>query len=284
MQVIYADVLIILNTIITFILLLAVARLLHIHVIFIRLIGASFVGGISALIIFLPDMGIILSAVVKFLLSFIICTLAFAPETAKSLLRGVLLFFAVSFSFAGAMMGLSALGDNSIIHYLNGYTYIELSAASLIFSCVLFYLLLNIFSKLTAKKISDTISCTVICENTLKIEGIIDSGCVVTDPVTGELIVIVPIKKAEAIADESVKEYFNGEPLGKLRLIPIKTVSGSSLLPCIRRDIKVEIDGSVHNLGRVLVAFTNKDTEVAVVPMALISDLAGEEKCLRKLG
>ncbi|MDR1630911.1 MAG: sigma-E processing peptidase SpoIIGA, partial [Oscillospiraceae bacterium] len=84
-QVIYIDVLIVLNILLTYLLLLATSHMLRNEPPTGRMLAGSFLGGAYSLIILAPPFGLFLSTVIKLLLSLSIVTVTFKPRSLRGL-------------------------------------------------------------------------------------------------------------------------------------------------------------------------------------------------------
>ena len=244
-QVIYLDVLIFLNTIITFLLLMASSRLMKIYPSPGRFVIASVLGGFSSLIILAPDMGLLLSLLTKLIFSVIIVVSAYNPKSVAAIAKGTGYFFAVSFLFAGMMLFASSLPGISIVNYNNGVAYINLSFFSLIAACVICYAVTVILGKITKSKTADTVVMNIGITSggkTVNCSAILDTGNSLTDPFTGEGVIIADRFTLSEILPENIKTYLEtGNSEKAIRLLPCKTVTGTALLPCFRAE-KIRIN------------------------------------------
>ena len=104
--VIYVDELIFLNTIINYFLILTSAFISRSDFSRLRILAGSFVGGISSMLIFLPQLHIVLSVAIKAALSVLIVICSFRFRGLRGFLRICLSFVVVNLLFAGAMLAL----------------------------------------------------------------------------------------------------------------------------------------------------------------------------------
>ncbi|MBO5955874.1 MAG: sigma-E processing peptidase SpoIIGA, partial [Clostridia bacterium] len=160
-QVIYIDVLVFLNTAITFLLLLATSKIIKLTPSAGRYVCGALLGGMSSLIIFAPDMGLMLSLITKLLFSVIIVSAVYHPKRLKKLARETSYFFAVSFVFAGVMLCISSLPGISAVSYNNGIAYIDLSIFSLIAASVICYAVTVLLNRFTGYSDDGEILCSI---------------------------------------------------------------------------------------------------------------------------
>ena len=273
-QVIYLDVLIFLNTIITFLLLLASSRLMKIYPSPGRFVIASVLGGISSLIILAPDLGFLLSLMTKLLFSLIIVISAYNPKSVSAIAKETGYFFVVSFIFAGMMLFASSLPGISIVNYNNGAAYINLSFFSLIAACVICYGVTVILGKITKNKAADTAVFNIEItsgEKTINCSAIIDTGNSLTDPFTGEGVIIGDKFTLSAILPENIKIYLEtGNSENAIRLIPCKTIAGSALLPCFRVEkIRINDKKFSYEIANPEIAVSSQSMTDIILPSSI---------------
>lgn len=273
-QVIYLDVLIFLNTIITFLLLLASSRLMKIYPSPGRFAIASVLGGISSLIILAPDLGFFLSLLTKLLFSLIIVISAYNPRSVAAIAKETGYFFVANFIFAGMMLFASSLPGISIVNYNNGAAYINFSFFSLVASCVICYAVTVILGKITKNKASDTVIFNIEItsgEKTINCSAILDTGNALTDPFTGESVIIADKFTLSEILPKNIKTYLcTGNSENGIRLIPCKTVAGSTLLPCFRAEkIRIKEKDSSYEINNAEIAVSDQMMTEVILPSSI---------------
>lgn len=277
-QVIYIDVLIALNIIITFLLLLASSRLMKTAPSPGRLVLGSVLGGASSLIILAPDLGFLLSLLTKLLFSVIIVIAVYNPKTVRAILMKTGYFFAVSFIFAGMMLFASSLPGISVVNYNNGAVYINFSFFSLIAACVLCYVITCILSKVTGHKTSsDTVFDIRIMHNGVSVRGqaLLDTGNSLADPFTGEAVIIANRTFVGGILPADIKLWLDksGEQCEKIRLIPFSALGSSGLLPAFKAD-KVIINDTKNEyiIKNAEIAVSSSDLPDAILPPEVLAN------------
>lgn len=270
-QVIYLDVLIFLNTVITFLLLLTSSHLMKIYPTAGRFTLASILGGLSSLIIIAPDLGLPLSLLTRLLFSLIIVVAAYNPKSIPAIAKETGYFFTVNFIFAGIMLFASSLPGISLISYNNGAVYINFSFFSLVGACVICYAVVCILGKITKNKLADTVICNIEithCGKSVNTSAIIDTGNALTDPFTGHKVIVADRFVLSDILPENIGNYLNGNPdESGIKLIPCNTVSGSSLLPCFKADrIKVSANNRSYELHNTQIAVSSRNLPDVILP------------------
>lgn len=276
-QVIYIDVLIFLNIIITFVLIHASGRLMRIYPSAGRMTIASILGGFSSLIILAPEMGLIISLLIKLLFSLIIVVCAFNPRSFSAIARETAYFFAVNFIFAGIMLFVASLPGISIVQYNNGAVYINFSFISLIASCLVCYgvtVILGKFSKYKGANCEVMGAEIFVGGKSVKCAAIADTGNALTDPYTSKPLIVADKFTLTPVLPENVRKYLeNGSCTDAIKLIPCKTVSGSSLMPCFKAD-KIIIKGEKLHLelsGREIAVSSQTLAEI-ILPPSILSE------------
>ncbi len=231
---VYADILIAVNFIVDYFLLRLTAIFLHKNPPLWRMVLAALFAAASALVIFLPPMGTALEAFMRLILSAAITLVAFGFEGLRALIRVSLCFFAVSFGFAGAMLGLWTLfkPQGMVIH--NSAVYFDISPLFLIgFSAVGYFasaILKSVFSR--NAPLADRCEITLSANrSTITLTAIIDSGNSLEDLFGGEIIIVereimdglFPFEKEES----------------RYRAIPCSGALGAGLLDGMRCDSAV---------------------------------------------
>lgn len=283
-QVIYIDVLVFLNTAITFLLLLATSKIIKLTPSAGRYVIGSLLGGASSLIIFAPDMGLILSLITKLLFSLIIVSAVYNPRKPKSLFKQTGYFFVVSFIFAGIMICISSLPGISIISYNNGVAYIDLSMFSLICASVICYVVTTILNRITGYSNDGEILYNIKIKNdgkSVSMSAVLDTGNSLADPFTGESLIVASVQDVEQLLTDDIKSYLTGnlDRCGKLRLAPCSTVSGESLLPVFKAD-EVQIIGNGQSvlLHNVSIAVCSADIDNIILPSNILDNCKRRKK------
>ncbi|MBR3596629.1 MAG: sigma-E processing peptidase SpoIIGA [Clostridia bacterium] len=281
--VIYADILIFINVIITFILLLTTADIVHIHSGKIRFISGSFIGGLFSLIILAPSINFFLMLFIRFIMCLIIVLISFRTSTVKNMLRCLCGFSVISFLYAGIISFVSQIIFPSHIFYNNGYAYYEFNSLSLILITVITFLIIRTINlKVFVKNRKDLIFDIEIFmnESSVFVKALYDSGNSIKDYYTGRPVIIVNFSSVSCILTDEHKEKIktligdcseisisNG-----IRLLPVNTLGTRKILPVITADKAVVRNCDIYNICyKPGVAFTD-DTFNGKQYEALIND------------
>lgn len=222
---VYVDILIILNTIVNYFILLAVDKILRIHSKRWRVLLGGAVGGVSSLLLFIENLGIIMT-LLKIATAIIMTAITFGVKPAKRLVKSIFLLFAITFLFGGVMFAIYMFFDKDVLIYSNGIVYFDIDLTFLIICTVISYVVITIISKITDKKAPKSKEYYVTVENagkTISCTALMDTGNNLREPFSGFPVIMLD------------KELFNRLFVeDKIRLIPVSTINGESVIKAFR--------------------------------------------------
>ena len=289
---VYADVLVGLNIIITYLIIVSV-RLISKRATNKWGVGiASLIGGFSSLIIFYEDIPVLVSVIYKLLVAGLITGVGFLPRSVRGFLKVFLSFFAISFLFGGVMYALEITFNPQNILYMNGTVYFDMSITYLVGSVLLIYgafMVVNFL--LTKHAVKNKIyEVKITFRNTeITLRGFGDTGNnlkygVSARPVIiGELSALAPIFSFEElkILKSGMYENIPDTLVGKLHLVPCQTISGDCFLPAvIPEKVEIKSGNKKTNSLKFCLALSNKklsDGEYNVILHNSIIDAQWEE-------
>ena len=251
-MVVYADVLIVLNTLITYFILLASRIFSRASAKTGRLVLASLLGGITSLYIFLPTQHYVLEFLAKLIFSAAITFLAFGFGKVKRFLQCFFAFFAVSFIYAGFMMGFwSFLRPNGMV-INNGVVYFSISPLVLISATVVCYFLITFLKHVFKRRDAEACHKIITVQyagDLFAFDCIVDSGNSISDPFGGSKVIILGKNAAIELFGRTVVENMlrletNSRYYKKLRLLPYKTISGNGLMPALQVEKAITAEGT----------------------------------------
>lgn len=248
-QIIYADVLFIVNFSMDFIALYITSKLIHHHISILALIFSAGIGGTYGVISVISSGNGIINALINLSIAALMCFIVFGSHSLLLLIRNTLTFYGISFLMGGAMTGIfymtnkGALGRGVVINGEPNTIYSEISPISLIlcaFAAVMFsYLCSLIMKKIKSVKKADI---TVRFNGKeITFTGICDTGNLLTDPISSLPCIICSFQKFKHLIpntliplfrDKNVGllEYIDPELSKKIRIIPMRGVGSSGIL------------------------------------------------------
>ena len=244
--VIYADVLFILNTYITYAILLLTGLFLQASPKRLRLLFASIIGGFASLLILIPQVSDTFLGVVRLVLCLGLPLVSFSYKGIRVLIRQMTVFLIINFIFAGIMFALWYFVNPKAMYYNTGIVYFDIDAMSLIVITAVCYFTVKLFSRITRQRApKNTIyDVYITIENEeLYLKGFLDTGNCLKDPFTSSDVIIADRRALQKYfpLKQDMNSIIESSSL-KIRYLPCTTVSGSSLLPVFRCD-KVKIKG-----------------------------------------
>ena len=245
-MVIYADILVILNLIVDYMLLLVTGKIIKLRPPAVRQIAAAFVGGLTSLYIFAPSGGTIGGIFIRIASCAVMVLISFGFKSLKCFARGCAVLMIVCFAYGGIMTALWYLLKPDGMAVINSVVYFNISPAVLIGSSVTVYLLYTAFYSLLKKNsaLAERCNITVFAgDGKVNMEGIIDTGNSIEDTFGNSEVIITDSKGAAALfgnidieSNESLKSRY--------RLMPCGTVSGTGALDGFRCDMATVTDGT----------------------------------------
>ena len=242
-QVIYADVLVFMNTVITFILLLTVKAYAGVPTAAGRMVLASFVGGLFSLVILAPKMHFLLLLLAKAGMCVSITFIAFSIKNIKKMLRCAALFLLVSYLYAGITYAVSYIFQTQYLYVNNGFSYLPVQVPTLVLLTAAVYggmLLLKkyVFRKDQADMIYD--AQITFGDREIRVKALMDSGNSLRDIYTGKPVVILASSDASLLTGigraEDYTDVLTADTGVCFRLLPVHTLNGEKLLPAFTVD------------------------------------------------
>lgn len=188
MEVIYADSLFVINTVVNYLLLLASGHVCSLTLRRWRIGCGAALGGVYALLCFLPGLGFLISPLYKLAAALLMLLASYGGEA--RFLRTAVVFFAVSAAFGGAVFAVSMLGGYP--HRGQGFVYVSISPRVLFFTFALSYTAISLVFRRSAERAARSLlQLSVSLESkTVSMTALRDTGNVLYEPVTGRKVII----------------------------------------------------------------------------------------------
>ncbi len=267
--VVYADILFVLNAIITFLMLNLTTDFLKSDAQPARIIFGSLVGGIYSFIIFAPEVKIFLSIIIKSIMLLSIVLISFKATSLRKYLKCIFLFLFISFVFSGVMYFFAFSFLKNKVYMKNGYIYFDIGPLEIIvFIGICFFAIKLLRKALLSKKNNDFIYELMINYNNknIKIKALYDSGNAVRDPFTGKPVIIINLSEMSVllskdrfkdISDMITNKEFEKIPEG-VRLLPVSALGKIELIPAVTVDsATVLYESGKNTVYKPSLAFTD---------------------------
>lgn len=230
MTVIYLDVLFLLNLVVDYLLLLAAARITGEPFSRIRLGLGALLGGVYAMVIFLPRCGWLCHPICKICVGIGIVLISYGAS--RRLLRLALVFFAVSAALGGVVLALQLLGTGGLT-LENGVLYTGFDLRLLLVTVIVSYAVLSLIFRNAARhggQRRDLCNAKLVLGGqTVQITVLLDTGNTLTDPVRNQPVLVVEGKALQKIIPVYVDP---ADPVGSLERVKDREWNGRfSLLP-----------------------------------------------------
>jgi stage II sporulation protein GA (sporulation sigma-E factor processing peptidase) len=283
-MVVYIDVLIIVSFYINYLLLRASAVIVHKPVRRGRLIAGALLGSFSALIIFMPVMSNAFILVIRIIAAVLMVAISFSIDSFRELYKCSLLFFFVSFVFAGIEYGIAMMlgGSNALWH--NSVFYVNISLLTLLISTTVSYGILWLIRRHFDSTNATDRRYTVTVEehgSIVSFRAISDTGNNLIDYFTGKPVIICPKSGLTSIVDfDTVQRMLDCDyiheaviPPKGWKLIPFSTVGAGGLIPAFHPAkvyIKSDEDKKIKAID-AYIGVSNEDMEFAIFNPKLLA-------------
>ncbi len=277
--VIYIDILILINSIISYFLIKLCIYVSQKKTSALRLCFASLIAGLSSLTIFLPFSDLLM-IFVKLLFAAIIIFIAFNFINIKLFLKMLFTYIAFNIAFGGLVIIIISLGANNIT-FKNYNLYIQISPILLVFCILFMYLIIQIFffvfDKFTPKE--RAVFEIKLEEITISGTVLLDTGMRIKDAIMQKSVVLCSFvslnKQLPKNYADALLLYFEKQELSYgLWLINVKTALGMQMLPAIlaknlhvkKNDIKPT---NAKQIEEIILVFTNEQLADGSIDMLI---------------
>ncbi len=246
-QTIYVDVLVIINVYINYGLLLLTALAVRFEAERLRILLASLLGGIYSLIILIPDVSDNVISLSRIPATAVMVLLVFGYGGIKSFLRNCFSFLGINIVFAGVMFAVWLWFCPENMYYNSGVVYFGIDAFTLVALTAGVYAVLRLLSRLNKSRLPGNFTYSMrifISGKEFLCRAFYDTGNCLRDPFSGEGVIIVGVDILKDVTDINEFDNFENRQVETgIRLIPVKSVSGTKLLPSLRAE-KILINGA----------------------------------------
>ena len=258
---IYIDVVLIENLIMNYIILYGTALIAKVTPKHIRVVLASIIGAIYAVIAYIEILKIYSTFILKIILSIIIVYIAFNPRNIKEMTKQLVLFYLASFVFGGAAFFLIYVVKPQDIIMKNGVfvgTYpLKIAILGAVVGFVIIILAVRIIRTKFSKK---SLFCKIkikFCNNVINTTALIDTGNLLKDPISNMPVIVVEhtllydvlpkqiLNNLENILGgdlENISDEIKIKYISKLKVIPFSSLGRQNgmLLGIKADEIKIE--------------------------------------------
>lgn len=276
---IYIDIIFLENLIMNSIIIYATAIILKVKAKTMRVIIASSIGSIYAIILYITNMKLYTSLISKLILSIVMVYIAFNPQSAKKMCKQVLIFYLTSFVFGGVSLYLIYVIKPQDILMKNGMYVGQYALKVIMLGAIVAFIVIKISLKFIKTKFNPK---DIYCKIRLKLDGrqvetnaMIDTGNFVKEPITNTPVVIVESTLLEEILPkeilnnlekiligdfENIPEEIQLKYISKFRCIPFKSLGKQNgMLVGIKADgIEIETEEDSKKTDNVIIGIYDK--------------------------
>lgn len=204
----YIDVILLENIIMNYIIILATGMICRVNIKQVRAFLASLLGATYAILIYVMNLKIYTNQITKLLVSICMVYIALNPGNMKTMIKHLFIFYLTSFCFGGASYYLLYCVNPNLIKSMNGVLIGSYPIKIALLGGILGFFIINISFKMIKNKLSkkDMFYDVEIYYKGKKssIKAILDTGNLLTDPITNTPVLIVEAKKLSNIISEDI--------------------------------------------------------------------------------
>lgn len=283
---VYADVLIVINLFVNYVLLLCSARIMKSAVSRLRVLAGALVGSAYGLIIFLPEPPRFVELSIRVTATLLIVLCTFGYGNVRKFLRSFFTFFAVSMAFGGIMMVLWMTVSPVGMLINNGVYYFDIDVVVLAVSTVICFAVVSLISHFIERRAPKEFSALLRIgygEQSVMLNALIDTGNSLRESFSGYPVAVAERSAVEKILPVSVLNYLDEKNSEKtdlsMRLIVHNTVSGTGALPAFRPDfVEIKTVSRTVKTDKVYIAVTKNIIAKGEYSVIVSPDLLSEEK------
>ena len=230
-----------------FLALFITAKIMHIKLDSKKITLSSIIGAIYSLVILSLNLPQIISGIISIAMAFLLTFTAYGKQKISTFSKNTVVFYIVNFALGGgitAICNLLNIWQNKRNLMINGtfdVIYGDLPFGILALLALLCCIFSLVSGKLIKKKSAEK-SCTLFItfnQNSTTLEALVDSGNLLREPLSGKPVIIVsysemrkliPIELIPLFKNKDTSCLENSIFSAKIRIIPISTVGGNSLL------------------------------------------------------
>ena len=274
---VYVDIVLLENICMNYIILFGTAYIIKIKIKHIRIILASLLGAIYAVLSYTEIVPMYTSLPIKVVLSICMVYIAFSPKKIKGLIKELVVFYLVSFALGGCAFALLYIVRPQDVFIHNGVyigTYpLKIALLGGIVGFIITYIAFKIVKSRVSKNEIIYKAIINIEEKNIEINVLLDTGNMLKDAISGDAVIVIEKNKLEEIVPEeildNVDKILGGdlesiedlEYRKKLRFIPFTSVGKQNgMLLGIKADtVKIVTDVEEIINKRVIVGIYEKN-------------------------
>lgn len=273
----YLDLIILENLCMNYLILFTTGKLLSRKIRKSRIFVASMIGALYVFSLYF-DVSTVALNISKIIMGACLVKISFSTKKFKLVFKETLVYFFVSFIYAGCALGFIHFAKPKVIYIVNGI----IIGGEYIFEIVLISAIVSFaLTKASMKLIKfkhrfnkKDMLCNIevhLKDKSVKLKALLDTGNLLTDPISNTPVVIVYKEKVRCLLDnktlEIIDSLIGGEEIERdiandvrIKLIPYTSVGNKNgIMVSYKVDkIKVEYQDEINEISNVLIGFYNE--------------------------
>lgn len=271
----YIDLVFLENVIMNYIIIFSTGTICKVNMKQIRILLASTLGAIYAIMLYIFKFNVYSNQITKIILTVCMVYIAFNSKSFKILMKQLIIFYLTSFCFGGAAYYLLYCVNPNLIKTINGVFVGTYPIKIAILGAILGFFIINVSFKIIKSKLSKSdiiYNIDIFYKNKKSnIKAILDTGNLLTDPITNIPVLIVEAQKLENIIPKNVLnnmqqifindvfENVDEDIKSRCSIIPFSSLGKKNgMMIGFRPDfIKIHIDESEEIRKKVIIGIHN---------------------------
>ena len=276
---VYIDIIFIENIVINYIILYATGIVSKSKINQKKMIISSLIGAVYSVIYYILKINIYSNMIVKLMLSIAMVYIAFETKNFKILIKKLVLFYLVSFVFAGAALGIIYMVNTQNITIQNGMIVGSYTLKTILIGIVVAFIVIIIGfnfakGKLSKKDLIYNIKIYINGKN-VKTKAMMDTGNFLKEPITNIPVAVVEhtllyeiipkeilnnIEKVLGGDFKDIPEDIQNQYISKLKVIPFSSLGKQNgMLLGIKADkLEIEIEENIKEIQKVIIGVYTK--------------------------
>jgi len=282
---IYIDVVIIENICMNYLLLLTTGKINKCKLKHLKIIFASVVGTIYVIFSLFVPLNILISFILKLIISAVMIYASFTPKNLKALFREVITFYLVTFAFGGCAFALLYFLKPAEIIMKNGLLMGYYPLKVVILAAIVAFAITTVaFKNIKGRIVKKNIFCEVeifVGNNKTTVKAIVDTGNMLKEPITRIPVIVVESGRLNTVLDEKVLNNIEriingnvdiGEYITKLKVIPFTSLGKQNgLLLGFKPDsVNIKFEEEKHENIKAIIGIYDKELTKTGVYNALV--------------
>lgn len=238
MRIIYADILLVINLAVDYLLLFATARIAGLRFERIKGLLGAIIGAVYSLIILFDFSGIVFAAT-KFIVSAVMLLVTFGKRKPGDFFRLILIFYICGFIFSGFMMLINSFVKTDSFFVKGGVVYFEFSAMEIVVSGTAAFIVTEILRRLFRHREPEGMCMVKISYRgkNIVLKGFTDTGNSLSEPFSGSPVAVASADSLEKLLPKDMFSEMKKDMVStdiRIKSVFCSTVSGTVLISAFR--------------------------------------------------